>query len=186
MILILPLRVALNDKKDFILNLNNYRNAYHYDLNKSKVAYSALVVAQLPPGNQLMAEISKAAAEAKKRLRSIEKDYKHNLEMVDSISDKVLVDFESVSRKMHERLKGLKTLKVSGKVVLRFTYYHGSKQRVDVSNPCSIIDKYACDALTAAGIWPDDDTQTVQRVIYQSGGVDKENPRCELEILKAM
>lgn len=34
-----PLRVKKNKKKDFILNLNNYRNAHYHTLNKAKQEY---------------------------------------------------------------------------------------------------------------------------------------------------
>lgn len=68
-------------------------------------------------------------------------------------------------------------------VKLLFTYYANSKRRIDVANPCSIIDKYATDALVELGVLPDDDVLHVRKVSYEWGGVDKENPRCELEII---
>jgi len=67
-------------------------------------------------------------------------------------------------------------------VVLTYTYYAKSKRRLDVSNPCSIIDKFTCDALVKAGVLEDDSSKQIQKVIYKYGGIDKDNPRCELEI----
>mgnify|MGYP003643022301 CR=1 FL=1 len=61
-----------------------------------------------------------------------------------------------------------------------YTYYSKTKRRIDISNPCSIIDKFACDALVKAGIIKDDSFEQVQAVVYKFGGFDKENPRCEL------
>ena len=67
-------------------------------------------------------------------------------------------------------------------VTLTYTYYAKSKRRIDVSNPCSIIDKFACDALVKAEILEDDSFKQIKEVVYKFGGVDKENPRCELVI----
>ena len=67
-------------------------------------------------------------------------------------------------------------------VVLTYTYYAKSRRRLDVSNPCSIIDKFTCDALVKAGVLEDDSSKQIKQVIYKYGGIDKDNPRCELEI----
>ena len=69
-------------------------------------------------------------------------------------------------------------------VSLTYTYYARSKRRLDVSNPCSIIDKFACDALVKANILEDDSFDQIKEVVYKFGGVDKDNPRCELVITK--
>lgn len=45
--LVSPLRVMKNKKKDWILNLNNYRNTHHYTLNTTKVNYKREMEAQL-------------------------------------------------------------------------------------------------------------------------------------------
>ena len=67
-------------------------------------------------------------------------------------------------------------------VDLEYVYYAKSNRRVDVSNPCSIIDKFTCDALVRVGILEDDSSKQIKKVIYKYGGVDKENPRCRLTI----
>ena len=67
-------------------------------------------------------------------------------------------------------------------VTLTYTYYAKTKRRIDISNPCSIIDKFTCDALVKAGILKDDSFKQVNKVVYKFGGLDKENPRCELLI----
>ena len=67
-------------------------------------------------------------------------------------------------------------------VVLTYTYYAKSKRRLDVSNPCSIIDKFTCDALVKAGVLEDDSYAQVDKVVYKFGGVDKADARCELVI----
>lgn len=51
--IISPLKITLSHKKDgsigkeFILNLNNYRNAYFRTLNQSKIMYKRAIVEQL-------------------------------------------------------------------------------------------------------------------------------------------
>lgn len=65
---------------------------------------------------------------------------------------------------------------------LVFTYYARSNRRLDISNPCSIIDKFTCDALVKAEILEDDSFEQIKEVIYKFGGVDKDNPRCVLEL----
>ena len=67
-------------------------------------------------------------------------------------------------------------------VDLEYVYYAKSNRRVDVSNPCSIIDKFTCDALVRVGILEDDSSKQIKSITYVNGGVDKENPRCRLTI----
>ena len=69
-------------------------------------------------------------------------------------------------------------------VSLTYTYYARSNRRLDISNPCSIIDKFACDALVKAEILEDDSFKQIKEVVYKFGGVEKDNPRCELVISK--
>lgn len=68
------------------------------------------------------------------------------------------------------------------KALIYFVYYHPTRGRVDKSNPCSIIEKFACDALTKMGFWEDDDSTHIPWTISKFGGVDKENPRCDMYI----
>lgn len=68
------------------------------------------------------------------------------------------------------------------KCKLEFKYFHKNKGRVDKSNPCSVIEKFACDALTELGFWDDDDSSRIPETLYLWGGVSPENPRCELTI----
>ena len=78
------------------------------------------------------------------------------------------------------RLKDFKSF--SEPVSLKYTYYAKSNRRLDISNPCSIIDKFTCDALVKAEIIEDDSFIQVVEVVYKFGGVEKDNPRCVLEI----
>jgi hypothetical protein len=78
------------------------------------------------------------------------------------------------------RLKGFDSF--TEPVSLTYTYYARSNRRLDISNPCSIIDKFACDALVKAEILEDDSFKQIKEVVYKFGGVEKDNPRCELVI----
>jgi|TARA_R110000803_G_scaffold46118_3_gene96853 Holliday junction resolvase RusA-like endonuclease len=72
--------------------------------------------------------------------------------------------------------------KFKNPVTLEYVYYAKSNRRVDVSNPCSIIDKFTCDALVKAEILEDDSSKQIKEIYYVYGGVDKEFPRCRLTI----
>lgn len=91
----------------------------------------------------------------------------------------------SISKKIYteDLLEKIKDLpKFSDVVSLEYVYYAKSKRRLDVSNPCSIIDKFTCDALVKAEIIKDDSSKQIKKVVYRFGGVDKDNPRCVLTI----
>ncbi len=119
----LPLEVYYSEKKKFILNLNNYRNAHYRVLSIAKKVYTENLVERI-------------------------KDYS----------------------------------RFDDPVSLEYVYYAKSNRRLDVSNPCSIIDKFTCDALVKAEIIEDDSFKQIKKVSYVFGGVDKNNPRCELTI----
>ena len=68
---------------------------------------------------------------------------------------------------------------------ISFIYYHGNARQLDPSNPVSIIEKFACDALTSFGVWEDDNYRhLVRHDGWIFGGIDKENPRCEMYIVE--
>ena len=121
--LISPLRVAKSKFKDWILNLNNYRNCHYHTLNKTKVNYKEIMV---------------------------------------------------------EQIKGLPEF---NRIEVIYTLYPGTRRLTDISNVCSIHDKYFCDALVEAGKLEDDNYLYVPRVTYQIGYVDKDNPRVEIEVI---
>ena len=91
----------------------------------------------------------------------------------------------SISKRLYSenlvpRLKGFD--RFTEPVSLTYTYYARSNRRLDISNPCSIIDKFTCDALVKAEILEDDSFKQIKEVVYKFGGVEKDNPRCELVI----
>ncbi len=88
----------------------------------------------------------------------------------------LLYNKRSEIRELQEEMKQGK------KATLVYFYYHGSASSIDVSNPCSVIDKFACDGIVKGGVLPDDKWQYVEEVRYRWGGIDKTNPRCTLRI----
>lgn len=71
---------------------------------------------------------------------------------------------------------------INGPILLTYTVFAGSNRKFDLSNVCSVIDKFVCDAMVAQGIIKDDNYKIIREVVYKFGGIDKENPRCELMI----
>lgn len=67
---------------------------------------------------------------------------------------------------------------------IHYDYYHGNRRRHDVLNQISIIDKFALDALVKGGVIEDDNTDIIKKYVITDHGVDKDNPRAELRILK--
>lgn len=65
---------------------------------------------------------------------------------------------------------------------LNYYLYLPDKRLRDISNVCCVIDKYACDALVESGNVPEDNYHHLDKVTYNFGGVDIDNPRCEIEV----
>ena len=78
--------------------------------------------------------------------------------------------------------KQIEQLPAFNKVSITYTVFFGSKRKTDISNVCSIVDKYFCDALVELGKLPDDNYDYIQEVIYRYGGIDKDNPRVEITL----
>ena len=63
-----------------------------------------------------------------------------------------------------------------------YTIFPGSMRTFDVNNVCSIIDKFAADALQELGIIKNDNFKFIPESVFKFGSVDKDNPRCELVV----
>lgn len=75
------------------------------------------------------------------------------------------------------------TLPKMKKVKLVYTIF--PQRKCDISNVCSIADKFFCDELVKNKKLVDDDFKHVVEVVYKFGEADKENPRIEVEIIEA-
>lgn len=65
---------------------------------------------------------------------------------------------------------------------ITFTLFKGRNARVDRSNILSIVEKFFCDALVYHKCIPDDNDEYIKATHYKSGGLDRINPRVEIEI----
>lgn len=117
-----PLSINVTKTKKFSLNLNAYRNAHHFTLNKAKVEYKQAIKSQI------------------------------------------------------------ETLPVFKRISIDYIFYPSTKRHYDVSNVCSIVDKFFCDALVELGHLEDDSYEYLQTVSYSFGSIDKERPRVEIVI----
>lgn len=68
------------------------------------------------------------------------------------------------------------------KVTIEYKLFTKTRALCDVSNVCSIVDKFFSDALVELGKLPDDNYKHIPSVSYTFGGVDKQNPRVEILI----
>lgn len=123
MLFISPLKIFASKARQFILNLNQYRNTHYRTLNSCKINYKEVMKSQI-----------------------------------------------NKSKKF-------------GKVLCVYTVYAGSKRNFDIGNVCSIHEKFFEDALVELGKLEDDNFNFIPLVIYKTGGIDKENPRVEIEVL---
>ena len=65
-----------------------------------------------------------------------------------------------------------------------FTIFYSDKRDRDKSNFCCIHEKYFCDALVEVGAIVDDNDYYIGESTYIYGGIDKDNPRCEIRIIE--
>lgn len=68
------------------------------------------------------------------------------------------------------------------KVRMTFRLFPGSKRKIDRSNVLSITEKFFCDALVEIGMLRDDNDNYIESTFYDSGYMDKNNPRVEVTI----
>lgn len=69
------------------------------------------------------------------------------------------------------------------RVLCLYKVYFGSKRSWDVGNVCSVHEKFFEDALVELGKLPDDNNHYIPLVIYLGCGIDKDNPRVEIEVI---
>lgn len=75
-------------------------------------------------------------------------------------------------------------LPVMEKVELTYTVYFEDKRGRDIDNYCSIVGKFFSDCLVKAGKIPDDNFNYLQKITFLFGGIDKNYPRVEIDILE--
>lgn len=73
-------------------------------------------------------------------------------------------------------------LPLMSSIEITYKVFPGSKRLIDISNVCSVADKFFCDTLTTLNRLPDDNYKHLANVMYQFGEVDSTNPRIEAHI----
>jgi hypothetical protein len=63
-----------------------------------------------------------------------------------------------------------------------YTVFPSSGRAFDLANVCAAIQKFTDDALQELNVIENDNYKHIRAVRYEFGKIDKENPRCELEI----
>lgn len=76
----------------------------------------------------------------------------------------------------------IENIKFNSKISLIFTLYKGSARKMDRANILSIHEKFFCDALVHCGCIEDDNDDYITSTHYYSGGIDKDNPRVQIEV----
>lgn len=71
---------------------------------------------------------------------------------------------------------------VEGKCKVTYTIYYPTRRLFDIDNIGSVITKFTHDALVEFDILEDDNYTVVTEIVYRFGGIDKENPRCDVVI----
>ncbi len=93
-----------------------------------------------------------------------------------------------VSNQLKRRFKELIEPQLKGykfnKIYITFTFFPKTHHAYDITNVCSVIDKFFCDSLVELGCIEDDSYKYINSVTYKFGKVDKEHPRCEVEIME--
>lgn len=76
----------------------------------------------------------------------------------------------------------IRLLPVMTQIEITYILFPATKAKLDVSNVCSVVDKFFCDALVEFGKLPDDNYTHVPAINYRIGTIDKENPRILIKI----
>lgn len=76
----------------------------------------------------------------------------------------------------------IKSNTMKSPIAVKITLWNGSERRMDLSNICSIVDKFTMDYLVKIKVIEDDDCKNITNVNYIYGGIDRDNPRCDIEI----
>lgn len=93
----------------------------------------------------------------------------------------------SIKRKFCENMGCFLTgVKFALPIEISFKLYKSSRRHIDRSNILSIAEKFFCDALVQYGCIPDDSDEYIAATNYKTGGIDKENPRIEIEVTEVL
>jgi Holliday junction resolvase RusA-like endonuclease len=71
---------------------------------------------------------------------------------------------------------------IESKVRISYTFFYPDKTKRDIDNSLAVVSKFTSDALVESNILGEDNYEYVISVKGEYGGIDKENPRCEVKI----
>jgi Holliday junction resolvase RusA-like endonuclease len=71
---------------------------------------------------------------------------------------------------------------VKGKCRITYTIYYPTRRLFDIDNIGSVVTKFTHDALVEFEILEDDNYKIVEEIVYRFGGIDKDDPRCDVLI----
>jgi len=80
--------------------------------------------------------------------------------------------------------KQIKKLPKFNQVAIIYTAYNGNKRKFDLGNVCSVHEKFFEDALVELGKLPDDNISRIPLVLYVYGGLDKDKPRVDIDVME--
>ena len=83
---------------------------------------------------------------------------------------------EIVWRQLSDNFQGIR---LNEPVELEIRLFKDKSRRADLSNFCSVIDKYATDAIVEYGLISDDNVKILKKVTYMFGGFS-DDPRAEV------
>lgn len=92
------------------------------------------------------------------------------------ILNKAKIAYKELMKEQISRLPELSNIS------LHYTVYTKTKREFDLSNVCSVVDKFFCDALVELGKLTDDNIKYLSQISFSFGGIDKDNPRIEVTI----
>ena len=87
----------------------------------------------------------------------------------------------AVKKLFKEQLR-LDFYQITAPVKITYTFYYQSNRRQDIGNSLAVVSKFTEDALVDFGVLKDDDYNNVVKVVGIFGGIDKDNPRCEVVV----
>lgn len=115
---------------------------------------------------------------SKKKFFSLNLNQYRNLHF--QVLNKVKVTFSKIFRDRYGYNEGVLTRKAW----LKYKIYFPDNRAADLGNIGAIVDKFTSDCLTKEGYIEDDNRRIVKRISFDDGGIDKINPRAELELIE--
>jgi hypothetical protein len=116
--------------------------------------------------------------QSKKKLFSL------NLNQYRNAHYQTLSNVKNTFSDIFSTLFGQNETKITEAAWLKYTIFFPDNRAADLGNIGAIVDKFTSDCLTKYGYIEDDNRRIVKRISFDDGGIDRENPRAELELIE--